>query len=106
MVRRRGRQREAGSTVAVVGDGAVGLLAILAASQMGAERIIGMSRHPARQTLAREFGATDVVTERGEEGAARIHEITKGSARTRCSSAWGPSSRCSKRSAPRAAAGT
>ena len=67
-----------GATVAVVGDGAVGLLAILSATQMGAGRIIAMSRHPARQKLAREFGATDLVTERGEEGVARIKELTKG----------------------------
>lgn len=67
-----------GSAVAVVGDGAVGLLAILSAKQMGAERIIAMSRHQARQKLAREFGATDIVTERGEEGAARIKELTNG----------------------------
>ncbi|MFL5541556.1 MAG: zinc-dependent alcohol dehydrogenase family protein [Longimicrobiaceae bacterium] len=67
-----------GSTVAVVGDGAVGLLGVLSAKQMGAERIIAMSRHPARQQLARELGATDVVTERGEEGAERIRELTGG----------------------------
>ena len=67
-----------GKTVAVVGDGAVGLLAILSAKQMGAERIIAMSRHPSRQKLAREFGATDIVTERGDEGVARIKELTKG----------------------------
>jgi threonine dehydrogenase-like Zn-dependent dehydrogenase len=67
-----------GATVAVVGDGAVGLLGVLAAKQMGAERIIAMSRHKTRQQLAREFGATDVVTERGEEGIARIKEPTKG----------------------------
>src|SRR5206468_2811283 len=67
-----------GSTVAVVGDGAVGLLAVLSAKQMGAERIIVMSRHESRQRLAREFGATVVVTERGEEGVARIKELTKG----------------------------
>ena len=67
-----------GSTVAVVGDGAVGLLGVMAAKQMGAERIIAMSRHSARQKLAREFGATDVVTERGAEGVARVKEITKG----------------------------
>ena len=67
-----------GKTVAVVGDGAVGLLAILSARQMGAERIIAMSRHETRTRLAREFGATDVVTERGAEGAARIKEMTKG----------------------------
>jgi threonine dehydrogenase-like Zn-dependent dehydrogenase len=59
-------------TVAVVGDGAVGLLAVLAASRLGAERIITMSRHEPRQQLALEFGATDVVTERGDAGVARI----------------------------------
>ena len=66
------------ATVAVVGDGAVGLLGVLSAKQMGAERIIAMSRHASRQNLAREFGATDIVTERGEEGVARIKELTKG----------------------------
>lgn len=67
-----------GSTVLVVGDGAVGLLGVLSAKQIGAQRIIAMSRHAARQTLAREFGATDIVTERGDEGVARIKELTKG----------------------------
>src|SRR5438093_6283932 len=67
-----------GSTVVVVGDGAVGLLGVLSAKHMGAERIIAMSRHETRQKLAREFGATDVVTERGEEGVARVKELTKG----------------------------
>ena len=67
-----------GVSVAVVGDGAVGLLGVLSAKLMGAERIIAMSRHESRQTLAREFGATDVVTERGEEGVAVIKELTKG----------------------------
>ncbi len=67
-----------GTTVAVVGDGAVGLLGVLSASQRGAERIIAMSRHESRQRLAREFGATDIVTERGDEGVARIKELTKG----------------------------
>ena len=67
-----------GCTVVVVGDGAVGLLGVLSAKQMGAERIITMSRHEARQKLAREFGATDIVTERGDEGIARIKEMTKG----------------------------
>jgi threonine dehydrogenase-like Zn-dependent dehydrogenase len=67
-----------GKTVAVVGDGAVGLLAVLASKQMGAERIIAMSRHKARQDLARIFGATDIVEQRGEEGVARIREMTKG----------------------------
>lgn len=67
-----------GRTVVVVGDGAVGLLAVLSAKQMGAEQIIAMSRHESRQKLAREFGATDVVTERGDEGIARIKDLTKG----------------------------
>jgi threonine dehydrogenase-like Zn-dependent dehydrogenase len=67
-----------GKTALVVGDGAVGLLGVLSAREMGAERIIAMSRHPARQKLAREFGATDVVTERGEEGVARVKELTGG----------------------------
>jgi threonine dehydrogenase-like Zn-dependent dehydrogenase len=67
-----------GSTVAVVGDGAVGLLGVLSAKQMGADRIIAMSRHSARQKLAREFGATDIVTERGDDGVARIKELTDG----------------------------
>ena len=67
-----------GKTVAVVGDGAVGLCAVLAAKQMGAERIIAMSRHEDRQRLALEFGATDIVTERGDEGVARIKDMTNG----------------------------
>jgi threonine dehydrogenase-like Zn-dependent dehydrogenase len=67
-----------GKTVVVVGDGAVGLLAVLAAKQLGAERIIAMSRHESRQKLAREFGATDIVTERGDEGVAKIKELTGG----------------------------
>ncbi|VXB57867.1 Threonine dehydrogenase and related Zn-dependent dehydrogenases [Microbacterium sp. 8M] len=68
----------AGKTVAVVGDGAVGLLGVLAAKQFGAERIIVMSRHADRQALARSFGATDIVEERGEAGVARIKELTEG----------------------------
>jgi threonine dehydrogenase-like Zn-dependent dehydrogenase len=67
-----------GSTVVVVGDGAVGLLAVLSAKQMGAKRIIAMSRHPSRQKLARDFGATEIVTERGDEGVTRIKELTNG----------------------------
>jgi len=67
-----------GSTVVVVGDGAVGLLAVLSAKQMGAERIIAMSRHEMRQKIAREFGATDIVAERGDAGVARIMEVTRG----------------------------
>jgi threonine dehydrogenase-like Zn-dependent dehydrogenase len=69
---------EPGKTVAVVGDGAVGLLAVLSARQMGADRIIAMSRHEPRQKLAREFGASHIVTERGDEGVARIKELTGG----------------------------
>src|SRR5947208_10088484 len=67
-----------GATVAVVGDGAVGLLGVPSGRQTGAERIIVMSRHAQRQALAREFGATDIVTERGDEGVARILELTQG----------------------------
>ena len=67
-----------GKTVLVVGDGAVGLLGALSAKQKGGERIIIMSRHASRQKLAREFGATDIVTERGDGGGARIKELTKG----------------------------
>jgi threonine dehydrogenase-like Zn-dependent dehydrogenase len=66
-----------GKTVAVVGDGAVGLLGVLAAKQLG-ERIIAMSRHQPRQQLAREYGATDIVEERGDEGVARIKDLTNG----------------------------
>jgi threonine dehydrogenase-like Zn-dependent dehydrogenase len=67
-----------GSTVVVVGDGAVGLLGVLSAMQMGAEQIIAMSSHQSRQKLAREFGATEIVTERGEQGVACIQELTHG----------------------------
>ncbi|GAB1510868.1 zinc-dependent alcohol dehydrogenase family protein [Actinophytocola sp. KF-1] len=67
-----------GKTVAVVGDGAVGLLAVLAAKQLGATRIIAMSRHASRQKLAMEYGATDIVTARGDEGVAEIKERTDG----------------------------
>ncbi|MEW2156142.1 zinc-dependent alcohol dehydrogenase family protein [Streptomyces sp. NPDC007189] len=67
-----------GSTAVVVGDGAVGLCAVIAAKERGAERIIAMSRHEPRQKLAREFGATHIVAERGEEGVARIKELTDG----------------------------
>jgi threonine dehydrogenase-like Zn-dependent dehydrogenase len=67
-----------GSTVAVVGDGAVGLMGVLAAKQMGAGRIIAMSRHKTRQDLALEFGATDIVSERGEAGVAQIKRLTNG----------------------------
>lgn len=67
-----------GKTVAVVGDGAVGLLGVLSAKQMGAERIIAMSRNESRQKLAIDFGATDIVTERGDEGVAKVKELTGG----------------------------
>jgi threonine dehydrogenase-like Zn-dependent dehydrogenase len=66
------------TTVAVVGDGAVGLCAVLAARRLGAERIILMGRHKDRTDLGREFGATDVVAERGAEGAERVQELTGG----------------------------
>jgi threonine dehydrogenase-like Zn-dependent dehydrogenase len=67
-----------GKTVAVVGDGAVGLLGVLAAQQLGAERIIAMSRHESRQKLALEYGATDIVSERGDAGVAAIKDLTGG----------------------------
>ena len=67
-----------GKTVAVVGDGAVGLLGVLAAKQLGAERIIAMSRHESRQKLALDLGATDIVTERGDDGVTRIKDLTGG----------------------------
>ncbi|RCG26864.1 IMP dehydrogenase [Sphaerisporangium album] len=69
---------EPGSTAVVVGDGAVGLCAVIAAKEMGAEQIIAMSRHEPRQELARQFGATDIVVERGEQGVAQIKELTGG----------------------------
>jgi threonine dehydrogenase-like Zn-dependent dehydrogenase len=67
-----------GKTVVVVGDGAVGLMGVLAAKQLGVERIIAMSRHPERQQLARFYGATDIIEERGDEGVAKIKELTNG----------------------------
>lgn len=67
-----------GSTVTVIGDGAVGLLAVLSARQLGAERIVLMGRHRARTDLGRDFGATDVVAERGEEGIAAVRDLTSG----------------------------
>lgn len=67
-----------GSTAVVVGDGAVGLMGVLAAKRMGAARIIAMSRHKSRQDLALEFGATDIVSERGDAGIARVKELTNG----------------------------
>jgi threonine dehydrogenase-like Zn-dependent dehydrogenase len=67
-----------GDTVVVVGDGAVGLSGILAATRMGAERVVAMSRHDSRQKIARAFGATDVIAERGEAGEAAVLELTGG----------------------------
>ncbi|GAA5703543.1 IMP dehydrogenase [Streptomyces avermitilis] len=67
-----------GSTVAVVGDGAVGLCGVLAAKRLGAERIIALGRHPARTKLAQTFGATDVVPERGEAAVEAVRELTRG----------------------------
>jgi threonine dehydrogenase-like Zn-dependent dehydrogenase len=67
-----------GSTVTVIGDGAVGLLAVLSAKQLGAERIVLMGRHEQRTDLGREFGATDVVAERGEDGIAAVLQLTDG----------------------------
>ncbi|TDC75957.1 zinc-dependent alcohol dehydrogenase family protein [Streptomyces hainanensis] len=67
-----------GSTVVVVGDGAVGLCAVIAAKELGAERVIAMSRHESRQNLALRFGATDIVTERGDDGVRRIRDLTDG----------------------------
>ncbi|AEV84499.1 IMP dehydrogenase [Actinoplanes sp. SE50] len=69
-----------GDTVAVIGDGAVGLLAVLSAKQLGAGQIVLMGRHKARTDLGVEFGATDVVAERGEEGIAKVRELTGGGA--------------------------
>ena len=77
----------AGSTVVVVGDGAVGLCAVLAAARLGAERIVAMSRHADRQAIAREFGATDIVAERGKAGIAAVHDLLSGMVPTPCSSA-------------------
>src|SRR5499427_7313713 len=76
-----------GATVVVVGDGAVGLLAVLAAKQMGAERIVAMSRHAPRQKLAKEFGATDIVTERGDKLLSASRDSPMASVRIRCWSA-------------------
>jgi threonine dehydrogenase-like Zn-dependent dehydrogenase len=67
-----------GSTVTVIGDGAVGLLAVLSAKQLGAERIVLVGHHQSRTDLGREFGATDVVAERGDEGIAAVRDLTDG----------------------------
>ena len=76
-----------GDTAVVFGDGAVGLCAVLSAKLMGATRIISMSRHTDRQEIAKKFGATDFVEERGDEAVAKVLEMTDGYARTRCSNA-------------------
>lgn len=73
-----GAKVSAGRTVVVVGDGAVGLCGVLAAKRLGAERIIAMSRHADRQAIAREFGATDIVEERGDDGVAKVRELLGG----------------------------
>lgn len=67
-----------GMSVAIVGDGAVGLSAILASVVLGADRVIAMSRHEDRQKIAREFGATDIIAERGEDGVKKVQELTEG----------------------------
>jgi threonine dehydrogenase-like Zn-dependent dehydrogenase len=69
---------KAGDTVAVVGDGAVGLCAVLAARRLGAERVIALSRHPTRQKVAREFGATDIIEARGDEAVQAVLDLTGG----------------------------
>jgi threonine dehydrogenase-like Zn-dependent dehydrogenase len=69
---------KAGATVAVVGDGAVGLSGIIAAKRLGAERVIALSRNPVRQAVAREFGATDVVEERGAQATDSVLQLTDG----------------------------
>ncbi len=97
---------KAGDTVVVVGDGAVGLLGVLSARLLGAERIIAMSRHPSRQALAREFGATDMVSERGPDSIERIKELTRALVPTPCSNVWAARSRCSRPSVRRALVAT
>src|SRR2546425_7287016 len=93
-------------TVAVVGDGAVGLLAVLAAKQLGAERIIAMSRHEPRQQLAREYGATDIVQERGDDGVAKIKDLTNGLGAHSVVEADGTQEAMTQATAPPAPAGT
>src|SRR5260370_25443353 len=85
-----------GMTVAVVGDGAVGLLAVLSARQMDAERIIAMSRHEKRQQLALGVGATDIVMEGGDEGATRVKDLTKGAGAEAVRECVGPHTSMSK----------
>ena len=74
----RSARVKAGDTVVVVGDGAVGLCGVLAASRMGADRVIALSRHEPRQKVAREFGATHIIAERGDEATAAVQELTDG----------------------------
>jgi threonine dehydrogenase-like Zn-dependent dehydrogenase len=74
----RAARVKAGDTVVVVGDGAVGLCGVLAASRMGAERVVALSRHEPRQKLAKEFGATDIISERGDAAKDAVLELTKG----------------------------
>ena len=94
-----------GKTVAVIGDGAVGLCGVIAARRLGAEQIIILGRHPDRIALAREFGATDVVSERGEEAVERVRELTGGFGAHSVLECVGPrTSRCARRSASRARA--
>jgi len=85
-----------GRAVAVVGDGAVGLCGVIAARRLGAEQVILLGRHSDRIALAREFGATDIVSERGDEAVERVHELTDGLVPTPSSSASGSSSRRSR----------
>jgi threonine dehydrogenase-like Zn-dependent dehydrogenase len=95
-----------GATVVVVGDGAVGLLAALSAKQQGAERVIVMSRHEKRQSLAKEFGATDIVASRGDEGVAAIKELTKGIGADCVLECVGMRNPCIRQSVPAGPAGT
>ncbi|MGW6283052.1 zinc-dependent alcohol dehydrogenase family protein [Kribbella sp. NPDC055071] len=74
----RAARVKAGDTVVVVGDGAVGLCGVLAAARMGAERVVVMSRHEPRQELAKEFGATDIIAERGDAARDAVLELTDG----------------------------
>ncbi len=90
-----------GKTAAVVGDGAVGLCGVIAAKRLGAEQIIILGRHEDRIALAKDFGATDVVSERGEEAVERVRELTGGLASTPSSSASASTSRWRRRSASR-----
>jgi threonine dehydrogenase-like Zn-dependent dehydrogenase len=82
---------ESGKSVAVIGDGAVGLCGIIAAKRLGAERIILLGRHPDRIALGRQFGATEIVSERGSEAVERVLALTGGRGVHSVSNAWGPS---------------